>query len=67
MSCSDFVKADSTTESFQDELMEDLTRDLTLEDETFEEGNVVILGVCAMNKKVLTLAVQFYLETSYSY
>ena len=63
MSCSDFVKADSTTESFQDELMDDLT----LEDETFEEGNVVILGVCAMNKKVLSLAVQFYLETSYSY
>ena len=63
MSCSDFVKADSTTESFQDELMDDLT----LEDETFEEGNVVILGVCAMNKKVLSLAVQFYLEISYSY
>ena len=63
MSCSDFVKADSTTESFQDELMEDLT----LEDETFEEGNVVILGVCAMNKKVLSLAVQFYLKISYSY
>ena len=63
MSCSDFVKADSTTESFQDELMDDLT----LEDETFEEGNVVILGVCAMNKKVLSLAVQFYREITYSY
>ena len=49
MSCSDFIKADSTTESFQDELM----NELTLEDEAFEEGNVVILGVCAMNKKVL--------------
>ena len=61
MSCSDFVKADSTTESFQDELMDDLT----LEDETFEEGNVVILGVCAMNKKVLSLAVQFYRDKLY--
>ena len=38
--------------------------DLTLEDEVFEEGNVVILGVCAMNKKVLSLAVQSYLEIS---
>ena len=56
MSCSDFVKADSTTESFQDELMDELTEDLTLDDETFEERNVVILGVCAMNKKVFHFA-----------
>ena len=52
MSCSDFEKVDSTTESFQDELMDDDMADLTLEDEAFEEENVVILGVCAMNKKV---------------
>ena len=33
--------------------------DLTLEDEAFVEGNVVILGVCAMNKKVLSLTMKF--------
>lgn len=43
-----FVKSNSTTESFQDEVMDELT----LEDEAFEEKNIVILGVCAMNKKV---------------
>lgn len=52
MSCSDLEKVDSTTESYQDELMDDDMGDLTLEDEAFEEENVVILGVCAMNKKV---------------
>lgn len=56
MSCSDLEKVDSTTESYQDELIEELMDDdmgdLTLEDEAFEEENVVILGVCAMNKKV---------------
>lgn len=53
MSCSsDFEKVDSTTESYQDELMDDDMGDLTLEDAAFEEENVVILGVCAMNKKV---------------
>jgi len=52
MSCSEVeANTHSTTESFQDELMEDLT----LEDETFEEQNIVILGVCAMNKKVFVL------------
>ena len=50
MSCSDFEKVDSTTESC-DELMDDDMGDLTLEDEAFEK-KVVILGVCAMNKKV---------------
>lgn len=49
MSCSDSVKANSTTESFQDEIMDGLT----FEDDAFEAQNIVILGVCAMNKKVI--------------
>ena len=50
MSCSEVAEARSTTESCcQDELMDDLT----FEDDAFEEQNVVVLGICAMNKKVL--------------